>query len=925
MAEKIDIKYPKPKLESIAEVPDIPPIDIKYPEVKLEPIAVDIDSGENQLTEINAVPFQGGAITHGERSQISLGGYSMVQNMRSTYPGLKKRTGIAKHNTTTDAGNAVSLYQFCKGKRTERHFYAQMSDGDILRSSSDPPTATGGVLGPEAWSGTTSPKPAAWSNIEEFCLHSNSVDQHQICAGTANYVRKFIKFDGSAAPPNVPTDGFDYTQQVTDGLTTTYAILDSLNTYANHECIFICTHIPASKLTWTFNKANQNDSVGTLSYRKNDNTWADTSESDGTEYLVLDVAPGTAWSVGATITGGTSEETCVIVAKIADLTYQISDRSGAFTLGEILTDGTYAADQGAAHPAIAALARDGSMTWSQPTDEIPCYMYGINAFWYRWETDTQLDAEVEVSSLTYGTDGTAAKHFETIVNVWDGLPVYAIEARLQVDTGEAYELFGTDAVEIDSLTTDGKVYFNSSDPIMGIYIDPGETPNTTASTTIDAVYTWTGAAFETLGTITDDTAGMSKGGWVTWARNTSVQPSQFDTSRYYSYWYYFEVDTALSDNVIISIETMPYFDINDAGRIGYANAAWKGRAVYNFNDQYGYVSAKNKPLVLNGYDFGIIEAGDGRTNKWTCALPFHNELMVWQEEKGKEGGCTTLFEGNSPTVYGKLIISTKLGCMNAQSAVVIDGVLTSTRTDEVLKTLAFWISRYGLCVSDGRTCSIFSDDIANYFDPLETTTCIRKGYEHVHFMSYDSVHNGLHIGLCTGTSATVVNKHFFFDLTNKCFYVDSYGQELSCMTEVEAASGAIAMLQYAGGTDDKAVYRINTGTDDIDIGATTTAIDGYVTVELNRYALWLQLREILIRVKVQAAGNVTITPYGNTIASSAITLSMTAETSGDAIRRHRTGVNVQNQNISLKIQNNTAGQGLVLLDYGIELHEKEAH
>ena len=814
------------------------------------------------LVEINAIPFQGGAITHGERSQIPLGGYSMVQNVRSTYPGFKKRKGILKHHPTADAGNVVSLYQFCKGKRTERHFYAQMSDGDILRSSTSPPTATTGVFGPEAWSGTTSPKPAAWSNLEEFCIHSNGVNQHQICAGTNNYVTKFIKFDSDAAPPNVPTDGIDYTQQVTDNATTTYAVLDSLNTYANHECLFICTPIPASKLTWTFVSGHENDTaaVGTLSYRKDDNTWADTSETDSTS------------------------------------------KGGTDTLGQ-----------------------NGTMIWSQPSDEIPCYMYGINGFWYRWETDTQLDSEVEVSSLTYGTNGTAAKHFESIVNVWDGVPVYAIEARFQQDTGEPYEIYGSDSIEIDSMTDAGKVYFNSADPIMGMYIDPGETPNTTASTTIDAVYGWTGAAFTTMGTITDGTVGMSKAGWVTFARNTNVQPSQFDTSRYYSYWYYFEVDKVLNDNVIISIEVMPYFDINEAGRIGYVNAAWKGRAVYNFNNQYGYISAKNRPLCLNGEDFGLIEAGDGRTNKWTCALPFHNELMVWQEERGKEGGCVTLFEGNNPKVFGKLILSTKLGNMNAQSAVVVDGVLTSTRTDEVVKTLAFWISRYGLCVSDGRTCSIFSDDIANYFDPKETTTCIRKGYEHKHWMEHDSADNILRIGLCCGSSATECNVFPVFDLVNKCFYFDSLGQNLSCMTEVEAGSGDISVLQYGGGTDDETVYRLNTGTDDIDTGGTTTPIDAYVTIELNRYGLWLYLRELLLRIKVQIVGDITITPYCNTRAQTAFTLGMLAKTIGDATRRHRVGLNVQDQNISLKIQNDTEAESMALLEYGLALNEKEGH
>jgi len=257
--------------------------------------------------------------------------------------------------------------------------------------------------------------------------------------------------------------------------------------------------------------------VGTLSYKKSDNTWADTEEIDGT------------------ITSGK-------------------------TLGQ-----------------------NGSMTWEHPTDEIPSYMFGVSGFWYQWKTSAQLDSEVEVTSLTYGSD------FQDIQNVWTGWPPYAIEARFQPDTGEPFEVYGTDTIEIDSMTTNGKVYFNSYDPIMGIYIDPGETPNTTASTTIDAVYYWNGTGWTSVGTVTDGTAGMSKAGWVTWGRTAGThQPSQFDTSRYYSYWYYFEVDKALSSNVIISIETMPYFDINEVGRVGYVNSPWKGRAVYSFKDQYGF-------------------------------------------------------------------------------------------------------------------------------------------------------------------------------------------------------------------------------------------------------------------------------------------------------------------------------------------------
>jgi uncharacterized phiE125 gp8 family phage protein len=73
------------------------------------------------------------------------------------------------------------------------------------------------------------------------------------------------------------------------------------------------------------------------------------------ELMTLDVAPGGAgWAAGDTITGATSHETCIIVTKLTALTYYVRNRSGAFTLGEILSNGTATADQGAAHPTFSS-------------------------------------------------------------------------------------------------------------------------------------------------------------------------------------------------------------------------------------------------------------------------------------------------------------------------------------------------------------------------------------------------------------------------------------------------------------------------------------------------------------------------------------------------------------------------------------------
>ncbi len=72
------------------------------------------------------------------------------------------------------------------------------------------------------------------------------------------------------------------------------------------------------------------------------------------ELMTLDVAPGGAgWAAGDTVTGGTSTKTCKIVEVLTTLTYTIRDRSGTFTLGEILTNGTATADQGLLFPTFA--------------------------------------------------------------------------------------------------------------------------------------------------------------------------------------------------------------------------------------------------------------------------------------------------------------------------------------------------------------------------------------------------------------------------------------------------------------------------------------------------------------------------------------------------------------------------------------------
>lgn len=792
------------------------------------------------------VPLRGGMVTVREPPLLPYGAFSAMQNIRGKHPGLIKRKGQAKLHTTADGTNkVVSLYQFKKTKFDEKYFFAQMSDGDVLQATADPPTVTTGAFGTvTAHDGTaTGMIPGSWGNIGDHLLYSNGSDQHQIYGGDENYVTRFIKYDGAAAPPNVPELGFDYTTQVTDGSTSTVAVLDGLNTYANNECVFICTPVPANRLKWTVSKPNNTDSVATLYYRKNDNTWESTS----------------------------------------------------------MTDGTVVTDSG------ETLSQTGSMTWTLPTDEVPFYMYGMSGFWYQLRVSVALDAEVEISSVTYRSP------FQGIRNVWNGVLVNAIEVYVEGTT--QYYRYGAGAVDLDELAASKKIVIGCSDPITGLYIDVGEFPNATGTAVTDIKY-WDGDSFATVGTVTDGTNGLANSGFMTFPLVTTAQPLQFESSRYYAYWYELTLDAQLAADTLIGVSYLPYFDINDFGRVGNANCIWKDRGIVSFDSwpEYVYISQTYTPMVFNGVDYGILEAGDGRSHKIVAMRKFYNELLVWQEERGVEGGCLTMFEGYSPTTFGKILLSSKVGTFNNKSVTVVDGVLTSTATEEKLKTLAFFLSRYGVFVTDGASVACISDDIQNYFDPNDTNS-IRRGYENEHWLTHDSAHNVIRIGLVIGSSATVPNTFLVFDLTDKTWSTDSLGQALSCAEEVEAGSGDIPVIQVGGGTADGTVYRLNTGTNDVD---TDHPITSNVTLEFSGQGEFLNLRELNVRCKAQAAGNIALTVYGNEIAKiSDKSLSMIAEVTNQTTRRHRVPMNITDQQIAVKLEHATASQEMYLYDLGV--------
>lgn len=789
------------------------------------------------LTKIDARPLKGGCITALDKALLPLGAFSYLRNIRNTHPGFLQRPGQRKLHTTPDSTNKVmSLYQYSKTLVQEKHFYAQMSDGDIWESTNLPPVVTTGAFGTVIFAGAAGQVPASWSVIRDMMLFSNGKNKHQIYGGTGSTIDKFIVFKGGASIPDVPQGGEDYSDQVMDGDDGTVAVLDNLANYAAYDCIFFKLPVPGKSIRLTVTKPNGNAATAAVYYWKNDNTWA--AASMGTD--------------GTAVTGAT-------------------------------------------------LAQTGAITWTAPTDMIPKYAFGVDGYWYQLRFSATLDAEVEISQVTYSSD------WKPIENIWDSVTVYGIE--VQVEGVSQWETYAAGAVDLSELAGGKKICVAFADPVEGIYIDPGGTPNTSGCTLSSLKY-WDGAAFTSVGTPTDGSVGMSQAGWITFPRK-AAQPHQLHTSMYQAYWYEIIWSQAIAVDTVVAIQGMPFFDINELGN-SYSNAVWKDRACYTF-DRWGayiYVSSANSPLALNGTDYGILKAGDGRANRVVGMRKFHNDLMVWQQELGVEGGCITIFEGYSPTTFGKLVLSTRIGSMNNNSMCVVDGVLTSTKTDETIKTLAFSLSRYGACVTDGLTVSICSDDIQNYFDPTKPE-CIRYGYEQEMWLAHDSAFNVIRLGLVSGATATKCNVFPVFDLATKTWSFDTPAQELSCATVVEPGSGQAPVVMVGGGIDDGTVYQLNYGVNDIDAAVVST-----IEMSINHKANVLRLGEILVRMAAQTAGSVALSVYDNGNHKFTKQLSMAGERANNTSRRHRFSCDVTSDLMALVITNAAEGETMNIYEIG---------
>jgi len=808
------------------------------------------------LTPIKGKPAQGGCVTVRNAAQLPFGSYSMVQNIRGKHPNFIKRPGQRKLHSTADGSNEVlSLYQFRKSRVDEKHFYAQMSDGDILEATNDPPTVTTGAFGSEVFDGGANHIPASWSNHADKLIMSNGVDQHQIYCGTGSYIEKFMvhKRTSGSAQRDIPVEGEDYSVEVSNNRSGT-AILDGLkHSGSDLHYVYIRTPVPVTGFYMDVDTPNTATATMSVDYFNGVNT--------------------TKWTAVANLSDGTA--------------------SGGIPLSQ-----------------------SGNITFDEQSDVVSVYQFSSCGFWYVISFSADLSATVRIKYVTFQAN------FQDISNVWDGVITPAIECQVRIkstDYNAQWFVYGSGAVDLNNMDS-GKLMIASADPVEGVYFDVGATPTPDADNISVGIKYYNGSAFVSTTNFYDGTMvsnnSLKKSGWLTFNR-ADAQPFQFNATQYLAYWYEVTFSGAITSAMVVAIYTMPYFDITDLG-ISQCSTVWKNRAVYSF-DEYGaylYLSKAGKPLVLNGTDYGILRAGDGRNNKNVAMKSYKDQLMVWQEEKGVEGGCVTLFSGSTPANITRSVLSTRIGTMNAKSVEVVEGVETATADtatalEEKIATLVFFLSVRGVCVSNGYTISIISDDIQNYFDPTKDE-CIRRGYEDKMWLKYDSAFGVLRIGLVSGSLATKANIFPVYDLADKTWSFDELGQKFACFAEIEAGSGNIPTLQVAGGQEDGTVYQSN-----YDLNDVAESIHSYIQIELNYNGEVLNLREFLIRFEAMEYGEVVLEFLKNNIHQMYKTVSMLPEKPGQIIKRKRFGLNITDQNISVKISCGEFNTEMNLVEIGM--------
>jgi hypothetical protein len=404
-------------------------------------------------------------------------------------------------------------------------------------------------------------------------------------------------------------------------------------------------------------------------------------------------------------------------------------------------------------------------------------------------------------------------------------------------------------MDLSGVTTTDKIYLGFPQRVNKIMIHmaaDGKNTNNVSLTSIK--YHNAAGVATTVGTVTDTTetgggpAMFSQKGSFSWIdpgwQNEKMTIIGGDLTP--MYWYEIIVDAALVDpTYVYFIQGIPIPKKPDPSRGVFA---WKRRAWQiaprNKQNQVRY-SASDLPNVWNGSDSGYISFGERPL--W-AAGPYYNETVLFADTE------MWLLQGNTPSNFGRLRLSARVGTCAPDSIVSIEsGVIVS----DTVKIVLAWMFYDGFWMFDGvRMQKISAPDIDSFFDP-DHDDYINPTYLNRTYGEYD-FHNQLVMwNVYSGSGATSPTKTIVLHFPTLEYGIFDYGTEIDAILSV--VNGKYYMV--GGGFSDGRFYQLDSGLTDA-VAGVATAVDAYVITkdEFLSYSDGLRQRLMSVWMEAQSGG-----------------------------------------------------------------------
>jgi hypothetical protein len=496
----------------------------------------------------------------------------------------------------------------------------------------------------------------------------------------------------------------------------------------------------------------------------------------------------------------------------------------------------------------ASLGASGDITWTQPADEVQTDIQGVPGFAYKFKWTVALDSSVSMTGLTVHSPMAAVK------NIWDGTPEGPLGCYVYDGTDHTdYFAYVNNTVEsqymdLSGVTTTDKIYVGFPVRVNKIIFYPSADGKNASNVSVSTVKYFNAAgAATTVGTFTDtmetNNATFSQKGYLSWTdpgwQNEKMTIIGGDDIP--MYWYEIVVDAALdATTYVYYIRGVPIPKDPDPSRgcFAFKRRAWQ-IAPRNRENQVRY-SAADLPNVWNGTDSGYIAFGE---RPLKAAGAFYNETVLFADTE------MWMLQGSTPTNFGRLRLSSKVGISSPESLLEIEsGVIVS----DVIKVVLAWFFFDGIWMFDGvRVWKISAPDIDSFFDP-DHTDYINPAKLAETTGEYDYATQTARWSVYSGSgTATTPTKQIVMHFPTLEFGIFDYGTDIDAMLSVVNEKYYLV----GGGNSDGRFYQLDSGLTDL-VAGTATAVDAFVVTadQFIEYSDGLRQKLSSIWSEAQAAG-----------------------------------------------------------------------